>query len=300
VQKHVQDVVMIPGRTSWDDNALIKQLVRENGALSVGMYMENGVESTFQDDTGAIQCTYYLAAKMGENHGVDVVGWDDAYPSNNFHGPYGSPPGQGAFLVRNSWGEGFGDGGYFWVSYYDQSFARDQGLGGYGGCTSYKTVESTDNYASIYQRDDLGVTDHWGYNVPRVWGATRYTAAATQNISAAGFYTLASSTRYQVWAGPTLKSLTLRAHGVRQLPGYGTVPFSLPLPVTAGQRFVVAIKLYSPNDHHPLAIERPARSWMRQAVAARGQSFISRNGTTWTDVTRVSKNSSVCLKAFAD
>ena len=135
--------------------------------------------------------------------------------------------------MRNSWGADWGDGGYFWVSYYDRSFARDQGLGGYGGCTSYATVEGTDNYASIYQYDDLGVTDHWGYGIPRVWGATRYTAAATQTVSAAGFYTLSSSTRYQVWAGPTLKSLTLRASGVRTLPGYGTVSFSEP---TAGHR----------------------------------------------------------------
>jgi hypothetical protein len=202
--------------------------------------------------------------------------------------------------VRNSYGSAWGDDGYFWVSYYDKSFARDQGLGGYGGCSSYASVEGADNYASIYQYDDLGVTDHWGYGVPRVWGATRYTAAATQTVSAAGFYTLSSSTRYQVWAGPTLKSLTLRAQGVRQLPGYGTVSFSESLPVTQGRRFVVAIKLYSPNDYHPLAMERRARTWMRQAVAARGQSYISRNGTTWTDVTRVRANSSVCLKAFAD
>lgn len=292
VQKHVQDVVMLPGRRSWSDNALIKQLVRRNGALSVGMYYQDAAYNEFE-------AAYYLSAKMGENHGVAVVGWDDLYPRSNFR-KYARPPGPGAFLVRNSWGSAWGDQGYFWVSYYDRSFARDQGLGGYGGCTSYATVESIDNYASIYQYDDLGVTDHWGYGIPRVWGATRYKAAATQTVSAAGFYTLSSSTRYQVWAGPTLKSLTLRASGVRRLPGYGTVSFSAPLPVTAGRRFVVAIKLYSPNDYHALAMERPARTWMRQAVAARSQSFISRNGTKWTDVTRLRANSSVCLKAFAE
>ena len=35
--KHVQGAVMIPGRTTDDDNDLIKQLVMANGALSVGM-----------------------------------------------------------------------------------------------------------------------------------------------------------------------------------------------------------------------------------------------------------------------
>lgn len=297
--KHVQNVVMLPGRASWDDNALIKKLVRKNGALSVGMYMTPSALREFVDGAGAPQGAYYLGVPMGENHGVAIVGWDDAYARRNFR-RYARPPGPGAFLVRNSWGSGFADGGYFWVSYYDRSFARDQGLGGYGGCTSYATVEGTDNYTGIYQYDDLGVTDHWGYDSPRVWGAARFTATATQAISAAAFYTLSSSTRYQVWAGPTLKTLTLHASGRRQLPGYGTVPFSTPLQVTAGQRFVVAIRLYSPGDDHPLAIERPARTWMRGAVAMRGQSFVSRDGTKWIDATSVRANSSVCLKAFAE
>ena len=296
--KHVQDVVMIPGRKTWSDNALIKRLVRENGALSVGMYWTSSAYREYVDGLGVSQGAYYLDAPWGENHGVDVIGWDDEYARTNFR-KFARPPGPGAFLVRNSWGPDWGDGGYFWVSYWDRSFARDQGLGGYGGATSYASVENTDNYSSIYQYDKLGVTDHWGYGTPRVWGAARYTATATQAVSAAGFYTLSSSTGYQVWAGPTFKTLTLRANGVRELPGYGTVSFSEPLQVTEGRRFVVAIRLYSPGEDHPLAMERPARKWMRRATATRGESFMSRNGTTWTDVTSVRANASVCLKAFA-
>ena len=92
-QKHVQDVVMIPGRAAWNDNAVIKQLVRENGALSVGMYWDDGAYSEFMDAAGAIQAAYYLGVKMGENHGVDIVGWDDAYPASNFDGVLGPAPG---------------------------------------------------------------------------------------------------------------------------------------------------------------------------------------------------------------
>ena len=292
VRKHVQAVTMLPGRTSWSNNALIKRLVRRNGALSVGMMWD---DAAYDPTTAA----FYLNRTLGENHGVLVVGWNDNYPRRRFGGSYGRPPGNGAFLVRNSWGASFGRRGYFWVSYYDRSFAREQDLGGLGGMTSYAKVEEADNYSAIYQHDDLGVTDHWGYGVARVWGASRFTAASDQTISAAAFYTLVSATRYQVWAGPTLTTMSLRASGTRSLPGYTTIPFSTPLGVTAGQDFVVAVRLSSPGEGYPLAIERPASYWMKGAVAAAGESYVSRDGSRWTDVLRVQPNSSVCLKAFA-
>jgi C1A family cysteine protease len=296
VQKHVQGAVMINGRASATDNDLIKRLVRENGALSVGMWWDDSAYPAGD----VVHATYYLPDAVGENHGVAIVGWDDAYPAVNFTGRTGQPPGDGAFLVRNSWGGAWGEGGYFWVSYYDESFARDQGLGGYGGATSYSLVEDPGNYSRAYQYDKLGVTDHWGYNSSRVWGANRFKAAATQTIAAAGFYALSSSTRYEVWAGRTLRSLRLRASGTVELPGYTTVPLTSKLRVYAGRKFVVAVKLVSPGQTHPMAIERPASTWMSGAKAGAGQSFLSRNGSSWFDATYRLARSNVCIKAFAE
>ena len=299
VQDHVQGVVMIPGRATATDNDLIKRLVRENGALSVGMYWDNLAFSEVTDVAG-YHATYFLDHRRGENHGVTVVGWDDAYPAGRFQGDDGAPPADGAFLVRNTWGGGWGEDGSFWVSYYDRSFARDQGLGGYGGAVSYAVVEDRANYTHAYQYDKLGVTDHWGFDSTRVWGANRFTATSAQPIAAAGFYALSSSTRYEVWAGRTLRSLSLRASGTVELPGYTTVPFSTRLRVSAGRRFVVAVKLVSPGETHPMAVERPRRSWMSGATAGAGQSYLSRNGATWIDATSVLPRSNVCVKAFAE
>ena len=157
-------------------------------------------------DAAGYHATYFLDRRWGENHGVTIVGWDDAYPADRFQGDDGAPPADGAFLVRNTWGSDWGEDGSFWVSYYDRSFACDQGLGGYGGATSYAVVEDTANYTRAYQYDKLGVTDHWGFDSTRVWGANRFTVKSTQAIAAAGFYALSSSTRYEVWAGRTLGS----------------------------------------------------------------------------------------------
>jgi hypothetical protein len=161
-------------------------------------------------------------------------------------------------------------------------------------------VEDAGNYARAYQYDKLGVTDHWGFGSTRVWGANRFTAAKAQTVAAAGFYALSSSTRYEVWAGPTLRSLRLRASGTAALPGYTTVPLSTKLRVYAGRRFVVAVKLVSPGEPYPMAVERPARRWMSGAAAKAGQSFMSWNGTKWTDATSMRTGMNVCIKAFAE
>ncbi|HEX5640834.1 MAG TPA: lectin like domain-containing protein [Thermoleophilia bacterium] len=302
-RKHVQGVVMVPGRSHFTDNDLLKRLVLENGALSAGMYFDpdRSPYSEYTDDTG-LHATYYSPQRENENHGVTIVGWDDAYPRERFQGdetPDETPPGDGAFLVRNTWGDDFGEGGYFWVSYYDGSFALDRGTGTWGGCTSYSDVQDVSNYSRIYQYDKLGVNSQWGYGISRVWGANRFTAARTQYIAAAGFYTLSSSTRYEVWAGRRFSSLSLRASGTAELPGYLTVPFAKKLRVYARRSFVVAVKLVSPNETYPMATERRISGWAPLASARRGQSFTSRNGRAWTDVTRVRADMNVCIKAFA-
>ena len=299
-RRHVQGVVMVPGRSHFTDNDLLKRLVLENGALSAGMYFDPDWSPyrEFADEAG-LHATYYSPQWENENHGVTVVGWDDAYPRDRFQGDDGTPLGDGAFLVRNTWGDDFGEDGYFWVSYYDGSFALDRGTGTWGGCTSYSDVQGVSNYSRIYQYDKLGVNSHWGYGISRVWGANRFTAATTQSIAAAGFYTLSSSTRYEVWAGRSFSSLSLRASGTAEFPGYMTVSFAKKLRVYARRPFVVAVKLVSPNETYPMATERRISGWAPLASAQRGQSFTSRNGRAWTDVTRVRADMNVCIKAFA-
>ena len=59
---------------------------------------------------------------------MTIVGYDDSIPKEYFRDPNGFIGGDGAFIVKNSWGDskagtnwGNGGSGYFYLSYYDQS-----------------------------------------------------------------------------------------------------------------------------------------------------------------------------------
>lgn len=59
------------------------------------------------------------------NHAVVIVGWDDDYSAQNFvEGK--QPPADGAWIVRNSWGESYGNDGYFYLSYYDKTISAPE------------------------------------------------------------------------------------------------------------------------------------------------------------------------------
>ncbi|MFA4965641.1 MAG: lectin like domain-containing protein, partial [Thermoleophilia bacterium] len=291
-RKHVQDVVMLPGRASAGDNDLLKRLVMEYGGVSVGMYWDPDGEA-FDSATGS----YYAPGINQENHGVAIVGWDDAYGAAEFGGGLGEPPGDGAYLVRNSWGTGFGDGGYFYVSYYDLSFA-------FSDCTAYTRVDAPGVYRKVYQYDRLGLVEARrlsGVGDPSTARfANRFTANRTQRVVAAGFYATAGGASYTVFAGPSFTQLSARGSGTLELPGFHTVPLTTPLRVVKGRRFVVAVKLTTPGAE-PLPIERPRLPYSSLASASPGQSYVKSPTSRWYDLTSLKgmSEANVCLKAYA-
>ncbi len=52
-------------------------------------------------------------------HAVSIVGWDDNFSKNNFPEDM-RPATDGAYLILNSYGDNWGEKGYFWASYEDR------------------------------------------------------------------------------------------------------------------------------------------------------------------------------------
>lgn len=63
------------------------------------------------------------SARQAANHIVAIVGWDDSYSRDNFNS--GSRPSRdGAWIVKNSWGNQEGSNGYTYISYEDKSLCE--------------------------------------------------------------------------------------------------------------------------------------------------------------------------------
>jgi hypothetical protein len=96
--------------------------------------------------------------------------------------------------------------------------------------------------------------------------------------------------------------LTLRGAGTIDLPGFATIDLTTPLKVRTGGKFVVAVRLDTPDDALPVAVEAPAESWEKGAAAKAGQSFMRYgDGDTWVDLAGdpSTTDANVCLKAYA-
>ena len=292
-EAHVQRTRWVPGKVAALDNDRIKDAIVAHGPLYAGFWWSEG----YYDPAHASFRAPAEALGRSPNHAVALVGWDDTYPRGNFRDP---PPGDGAWLAKNSWGEDWGDGGFFWVSYWDATLGRNT-------MHAFAGVEAADNYDAVWEHDPLGFVGSVGGTGSTAWGANAFTAASATKIAAVGFWALAPRTSYHLWvyaggtAGkPRSGRLLSDQSGNLDDAGYVTVPLETPAEVAAGERFTVVAKLTTPGYKYPLAVEYQVHGATDAANAAKGQSFLSLDGQTWSDFTeKVHATANFCLKAYA-
>ena len=214
--------------------------------------------------------THYQTDFPQLNHEVLIVGWNDDIPQSAF---VKSPPGPGAWLVKNSWGTDWGDGGYFWLSYYDVSLNHAWVM----------DFESKDNVDNNYTYDPswgectmtLGLNGAVGYNNTCVT-ANNFYAKGNELLTQVGIYTLNTTSRVTVkvfvdgpvndpYRGRLVSAVTETVSG----EGYRTIRLNDHVTLTPGQRFAVVLENTSLTSEAPLA----ASENTEYSVARSGQSY---------------------------
>ena len=288
-EMHIQNIYVLPARTSYTDNDAIKEAILKYGGLYASYYHSAGY---LNSKTNA----YYDPYTGNGNHAITVVGWDDDYSKNNF---YTAPAGDGAFIVKNSWGSSWGDNGYFYISYYDRVlFAVNKDNQAF----TY-ILNDTVRYTKNYQYDVAGMTDYLITGKKTVWYKNIYNATGNEAIAAVStFFNTTVDYEISIYVNDVLQ---LTQNGRHEGSGYYTIPLKEYVPVAVGDIFKIVVKLANPQNGYA-AVPISEQLSTTRCYYAPGVSYFSNDGKKWTDLYDYSAsayshtyNSQVaCLKAF--
>ena len=260
---HVQNIVYL-GRSTYTDNDAIKKAIMNYGAVSTGINYESAYFYNSKN-------SYYYYGSESANHAVAIVGWDDNYSKENF---YYKPAGDGAWIVKNSWDDTWGDKGYFYVSYYDTMLAKV-------GSNDYSfafVLNSSQRYDKNYQYDIVGKTDYFVSENKTIWAQNIF--KATDNELLAGVSTYFRKTTdwdLFIYVNDQLASTQSGTSN----PGYYTFELEDKIPLSLGDEFRVVFKFYNDNGAE-FAISEAISS--NKILYSPQTSFFSSDGVNWADL----------------
>lgn len=275
----------------------VKKAITDYGAVACGMYVDS---QYFNKVTGG----YYCPVQKG-NHAVAIVGWDDSYSRNNFKT---NPKVDGAWIVKNSYGTGTGDNGYWYISYADASLTE---------IAAFDVELASSSYGNNYQHDGSANPASYLDFANGTTYVNLFTAKASANscneiLKAVSIDTLTTNINYsiQVYTGitdaakPTTSGkavFSTKQTGRLTNAGYNQIALNTPVTLNAGEKYAVAITVSSTNlDKVRIACDTSiSAGWISfLASGAPKQSFVHYNNK-WYDLYK-STNANVRIKAYTD
>lgn len=235
-----------------------KNILYSNGPLSTGIYLDANSNENYYN---AENYSFYYPDEINPNHAVTLVGWDDTYSKENFSSV---PEGDGAWIVRNSWGSDVMEEGYFYLSYYQPLY----------NTYFFYDVQNElgyDNIYSVKQNSETLFASDIEY-AANVFTKTQ----GTQTLSEIVVMT-SGATDYEVYVNPNVSESDIFpqeiknncvAEGTIEHAGYKTIELKKPITLT-GEKFAVIVK-YS-DSYIPVT----------NLTSSSGKGLLSADGNEW-------------------
>ncbi len=269
---------------------VIKQAVIDYGVIGTCMCY----------DGGFISASYIhyqpTSSTLDPNHAIAIVGWDDDKVVSG-------APSSGAWLCKNSWGDGWGLDGYFWISYWDKHAGKHPEM----GAIAFRDVGPPD-WDITYSHDYHGWRDTY---TEAGRGFSAFTATGDEVLGAVGIITTEDDADYtvRVWdrfEEGQLLDLLGSTTGNFSHTGLHTVDLPAPISLAEGDQFFVEFDVlvgglaFDRTSDVPVLLGASTRTIV-ESKAAPGESFV-RSGLTWVDFTTVDgtddASGNICIKAL--
>lgn len=277
---HIQNIVYLK-RDNFTDNDAIKRAIMDYGAVYTAIYAAPRY-------SGGNYVQYYNKGTSC-NHAVTIVGWDDDFVISG-------APGKGAWIVRNSWGDSWGNKGYYYVSYYDTTCAK---VGSFDSSFAFIFNDSI-KYDKNYQYDIPGKTDYFLNSTNTVWYKNIFTSTENEYIAAVSTYFQKDSNwTISIYVNSTLK---LVQNGFSN-PGYYTIGLKEFVPLKAGDIFEVVFNI-TVDEEAAFPISEYVS--LNSLIYSENVSFVSYDGVNWQDLYELEweypghtySSQVACIKAF--
>jgi C1A family cysteine protease len=246
-----------------NDIAAIKQAVYDFGAIYTNMYWGD----TYYNSSNK---TYYYNGANSTNHAVTIAGWDDGKVTAG---------GTGAWIIKNSWGNTWGESGYFYISYYDTKVNSS--------VYYWPSRIEYDSTREIMGYDKLGNISNMGYSSNTAYALVKFVPATNHTITKLGTYTATdgSTLRFEIYDTKSSNTLSNLLGSIPDtvIPraGYASLDLATPVNVTAGNDIYVKVYYNTPGYNYPIPFET-AYSGYANPVIETGVFWFSSSGSTWT------------------
>ncbi len=259
---------------------VLKQYLYDNGPIFTALYVGDGDawDTEFQNYNGSYTLDY--AGTETPNHAVLIVGWSDNLPSvSGGIGPASTEAAEG-WIVKNSWGTGWGDDGYFYITYGSASIGKSSSF--------MHAWQDYDPAGDIWYYDEGGWSASGGYGTTTAWGLVRFTPVTDTYATRVEFWTTDATTDVDVYiyddfdgSNPPTNLLAQSLDHAYNEAGYHSMPLPSPLQVTTGDDVVAVVKFTNASYTSPVPKDSPT------APQETGRTYTSPdNGTgSWSEST---------------